>query len=267
MKQEEVAVRVSLVYVTANSLMSKDISLEDAIHVAKDAGADGFELRRELLPTNMQPSEIQDVHSLLEKFPTPPAYSVPSPLFAEGRLKRDFILQALDEARSFGCQLVKFSPIGMEPGNDEFTALTALLSQWQQEAPAMRVMVENDQTVASGSLEQWIRFFEQAANFKCPIGMTFDVGNWDCVGVNAVEAAHALGRFAAYIHAKSVERKDGQWIAQPIRPSSSPHPVLKYIAPNVPRAIEFPVASAERTMLIKTLHAYIVQIRSGDFVT
>jgi len=267
MKQDEVAASTSLIYVTANSLVSKDISLEDAIHVAKDAGADGFELRRELLSLDMQPSEIQDLHSQLEQFPTPPAYSAPSPLFAEGRLKRDFILQALDEARSFGCQLVKFSPIGMEPGDDEFTALTALLSQWQQKAPDMKVMVENDQTAASGNLAQWVRFFEQTATFKCPIWMTFDVGNWDCVDVNAIEAAQALGRFVAYIHAKSVERKDGQWIAQPMRSSSSPHPALKYIASTVPRAIEFSVASAERNVLIETLHTYIVQLRSGNFVT
>ena len=36
-----------MIYVTANSLMSKDVPLESAVQIAKDAGADGFELRRD----------------------------------------------------------------------------------------------------------------------------------------------------------------------------------------------------------------------------
>ncbi len=99
MKQDEV-VKTSLIQVTANSLVNKDITVEDAVHIAKDAGADGFEVRRELLSPDMQPSKMQDMRLQLEQFSTPPAYSVPYPLFVEGCLNRDVILQALNEARA-----------------------------------------------------------------------------------------------------------------------------------------------------------------------
>src|SRR5450755_2813839 len=176
MKQQEAGTHVPLIYVTANSLMSKDVSLESALQLAKDAGADGFELRSELLPLGMQPFEIQSLRLQLEQFRSPPAYSVPRPLFEEGRLQQDFLRQLLAEARSFGCHFVKFPSFGKVPDGSEFAALNILLSALQQEASYMKIMLENDQTAASGQLAQWVRFFEQAAAFKCPIGMTFDLG-------------------------------------------------------------------------------------------
>ncbi len=267
MKQREAATQVPLIYVTANSLMSKDVPLENAVQIAKDAGADGFELRRELLASGMQPFEVQSLRLQLEQFLSPPAYSVPRPLFEEGRLQRDFLLQTLAEARSFGCHFVKFSPFGKVPDESEFAALTTVLFTLQQEAPYMKVMIENDQTAASGQLEQWVRFFEQAMAFKCPIGMTFDLGNWDCVGVDTTEAAQSLGRSVAYVHAKSVEFKDNQWISRPIHFSSTPHPALMYLPPDAPRAIEFPIAASDRATLITRLHTYITWLRSGSFVT
>ena len=267
MKQDEGEPHSSLLYVTANSLVRKGIPLTRAMKIARDAGADGFEVRRELLPQGMHPSEVQNLHAELALFSAPPAYSVPRPLFMRRRLDRDFLLKAHAEAHSFGCQLVKFSAIGMEPGEQEFAALSTLLTAWQQEAPKMKVTVENDQTEASGDLALWVHFFEQAQFFHCPIWMTFDVGNWSCVGVDATEAAQLLGRFVAYIHVKAVERKEDQWIARPIHASSSPHPVLRYLASTAPRALEFPIDSPDQETLVTTLRAYIKQLRAGTFVT
>ena len=267
MKQQEAGTQVPLIYITANSLMSKDVPLESAMQIAKDAGADGFELRRELLPSGMQPFEVQGLRLQLEQFRSPPAYSVPEPLFEEGRLQRDFLLQVLAEARAFGCHFVKFSPFGKVPDASEFAALTTILAALQQEAPYIKVMIENDQTAASGQLELWVRFFEQARDFKCPIGMTFDLGNWDCVGVEATGAAQLLGNAVAYVHVKSVEFKDNRWVSRPIHFSAMPHPALLYLAATAPRAIEFPVAAANRADLITRLHTYITWLRAGSFAT
>jgi len=267
MKQQEAGTQVPLIYVPANSLMSKDVPLESAVQIAKDAGVDGFELRRELLASGMQPFEVQSLRLQLEQFRSPPAYSVPEPLFEEGRLQRDFLLQVLAEARSFGCHFVKFSPFGKVPDASEFAALTTILSALQQEAPYMKVMIENDQTAASGQLEQWVRFFEQARDFNCPIGMTFDLGNWDCVGVDATKAAQLLGNDVAYVHVKSVEFKDNKWVSRPIHFSATPHPALLYLPTAAPRAIEFPVAAADRAALITNLYTYITWLRAGSFAT
>lgn len=247
--------------------MSKNVPLENALRVAKDAGADGFELRSELIASGMQPFEVQSLRSQLEQFLSPPAYSVPRPLFEEGRLQRDFFLHTLAEARSFGCHFVKFSSFGNVPDEREFAALTTILSALRQEAPHMKVMIENDQTAASGQLEQWVRFFEQATAFDCPIGMTFDLGNWDCVGVDATEAAQFLGSYVAYVHVKSVEFKDNQWVSCPIQFSSTPHPALMYLPTDAPRAIEFPIAEADRATLITRLQTYITWLRTGSFAT
>src|SRR5690348_11990605 len=48
MKQQESSLEGAPIYVTANSLMNDDITLTAAIQIAREAGAEGFELRREL---------------------------------------------------------------------------------------------------------------------------------------------------------------------------------------------------------------------------
>ncbi len=266
MRQQELAIEGPSIYVTANTLVSDSITLDDAMQIARDAGADGFELRRELLPLTMQPAEIQGIRSQLQRFPSPPAYSKPLPLFNKGRFEREPLLQALIEARAFGCQLVKFAPIGMEPGESMSAGLSELLSLLRSEATDLVVTVENDQSAVSGDLELWESFFEQATAVKCPIWMTFDLGNWSCVGSDPIQAAQRLGPYVAYVHAKAAERKDGQCISQPFRTASAPHPALAYLPPDVPRAIEFPITAANHEALNSTLRTYMTSLRSGYFV-
>src|SRR5438067_5941415 len=162
MKQPEAPLAGAPIYVTANALMNDDITLSAAIHIARAARADGFELRRELLPPTLQPNEIQDIRSQLQTFAFPPAYSVPRPLCEKGRFEAEPLHHALDEARAFGCRLVKFSPIGMEPGENNFAWLNELRSLLRSAAADLVVTVENDQGAASGDLEVWQSFFAQA---------------------------------------------------------------------------------------------------------
>jgi hypothetical protein len=246
--------------------MNDDITLSAAIHIARDAGADGFELRRELLPPTLQPHEIQDIRSQLQTFAFPAAYSIPRPLYKKGLFEQEPLLHALDDARAFGCHLVKFSPIGMEPGDNNFAWLSELRSLLRSAAVDLVVTVENDQGAASGDLGLWQSFFEQATAVECPIWMTFDLGNWTCVGSDPVQAAQRLGRYVAYVHAKAVERKDGQCISQPFRRASAPHPALVYLPPDAPRAIEFPLAGENHEAVSATLRTYIIWLRSGNFV-
>lgn len=267
MKQQESSLEGAPIYVTANSLMNDDITLNAAIQIARAAGADGFELRRELLPPTMQPNETQDIRSQLQTFPFPPVYSIPLPLCKQGRFEPEPLLHALAEAQAFGCRLVKFSPIGMEPGENNFAWLSELRSLLRSAAADLVVTVENDQGAASGNLELWQSFFEQATAQECPIWMTFDLGNFTCVGRDPVQAAQRLGRYVAYIHAKSVQRQDGQWISTPIRMNSSFHPALAYLPLQAPRAIEFPITAETHDALSTILRTYFTWLRSGNFVT
>jgi len=267
MEQQAQPIQAPPIYVTANTLVGNNVTLEAALRIARVAGADGFELRRELLPPTMQLDEIRSLRTLLEAFPSPPAYSIPRPLFTAERFEQTPLLEALSEAHSFGCHLVKFSPGSMEPAEASLVALRALLSAWKGEMPGLMVTVENDQSAASSDLAKWARFFEQAASLDCPIGMTFDLGNWTCVGIDTVEAAQTLGCYVVYVHAKSVERKNGQCISQPIRAASAHHPALASLAADAPRAIEFPITAANDDILISTLRTYTARLRSGNFAT
>ncbi|HET9920094.1 MAG TPA: TIM barrel protein [Ktedonobacteraceae bacterium] len=266
-KQEQLSENAPI-YITANTLMSDDVSLEAALHIAKEAGADGFELRRELLPAMMPDDRVSDLRTQLEMFPSPPIYSTPQPLFNKGHFDPEPVLQTLNEAYAFGCRMVKFSPGEIVPGIPLAGALTAfqkLLSVWQANTPDIVVMVENDQSAASGELATWVRLFEQANEVGCPIGLTFDLGNWLCVGSDPLQAAQLLGNYVSYIHAKSVECKDGICISLPIQTASTPYPGLAYLPVAAPRAIEFPVKAANRAALITTVQSYLSWLRSGNF--
>lgn len=267
MKQQEQPTQDPPVYVTANTLVSDNVTLQVALRIARNAGADGFELRRELLPPSMQLDEIRSLRTQLETFPSPPAYSIARPLFTGGCFEREPLLEALSEARFLGCRLVKFSPGTLELDESELTALRVVLSTWEREKSNLLVTVENDQSAASGDLATWARFFEQATALDCPVRMTFDLGNWSCVGRDTVEAAQTLGRYVVYMHAKSVERRNEQCISQPIRAASVQHPALASLAADAPRAIEFPITAANDDTLISTLRTYIARLRSGNFAT
>ena len=53
MKQPKSSLEGAPIYVTANALMNDAITLSAAMEIARAAGADGFELRRELLPPTL----------------------------------------------------------------------------------------------------------------------------------------------------------------------------------------------------------------------
>ena len=263
------------IYVTANALMTGTVTLDAAIQIAKEAGTDGFELRRELLPLPLPLALREHIRLQLQQFPSPPAYSLPRPIFTDGSFEREPLLQALGEARSFGCRLVKFSSIGVDPAQTSqhpggfagiLAGLRELRALLEREANELVVTIENDQSAVSGDLQLWESFFEQARAVECPVGMTFDLGNWTCVGSDPIQAAQRLGQYVAYVHAKAVERKDGQCISQPFRAASAPHPALAYFPPDAPRAIEFPLAGENHEAVSTTLQTYILWLRSGNFV-
>jgi sugar phosphate isomerase/epimerase len=272
MGQQEVSMEGAPIYVTANALVSDSITLEDAMQIARDAGANGFELRRELLPLPLQSAMVERIRSQLQQFSSPPAYSLPRSIFTDRRFEPEPLLQAFSEARSFGCRLVKFSPIGVDPvqASQHPGGLTSAIGQLrtllEREANGLVVTVENDQSAVSSDLDLWESFFEQARAVECPIWMTFDLGNWTCVGSDPVQAAQRLGRYVAYMHAKAVERKDGQCISRPFRMASTPHPALAYLPPEAPRAIEFPLAGKTHEAVSTALRTYILWLRSGNFV-
>src|SRR2546421_11781803 len=101
------------IYVTANALITGTVTLDAAIQIAKEAGTDGFELRRELLPLPLPPAMKEHIRLQLQHFSSPPAFSLPRPIFTEGSFERAPLLHSLGEGRSFALHLEKFPSLGL----------------------------------------------------------------------------------------------------------------------------------------------------------
>ena len=252
------------VYITANSLMSEGVSIRYALQIARDAGVDGFEVRRELLPRDMQAGDVRELRSQLTDFRLPPIYSTPQPLFSNKGIRIGVLGQTLREAFSLGCTLVKFAPGSMNFGGREaaesFTSI-------QNTFPDLTVTIENDQHPEHSKSADWARFFEQVTAWDCPLWMTFDMGNWLCNGSDPIVAARELAPYVIYIHAKTIAQKDGECTSEPFRPASTQHAALAYLPADVPRAIEFPIVGSDHDALVESLRMYMAWLRSGNFST
>ncbi len=256
------------VYICANALPPDRMPFDAAIRLAGEAGADGFELRRELLPAELTADEIERIRAALATLPAPPFYSIPQPVFLHGRFEREPVTRALTEARALGCRLAKFAPGDtLQPDDTAFDALCATLAAAQDAASGTFVSLENDQTRVSADLGAWVQLFERAAERHCALGMTFDLGNWDCLEMDAAPAARTLGRYVVYIHAKAVRRADDAWVSVPFRQATTPHPALAYLPQYAPRAVEFPMPTDGDNALSEQLRAYVTWLRSGTFDT
>jgi sugar phosphate isomerase/epimerase len=258
MKQQEHMTQDPAGYIAAKALVSDTVPLEVMLRIARDAGAEGFEMRRELLPSPLQFDEIRSLCTQLEMFPSPPVYSLACPLFAGRRFEQEPLFEALSLACSFECRLlVTFFPGTLERDERELTALRAVLSTWRREVPGLAVSIENDQSAASSDLATWVRFFEQVVALECPIKMTFDLGNWICLGGDPVEAARALGRYVVYVHATSVKEQHEQCVSLPIRAASARHLALASLPGDAPRVIGFPMlATNDDTLSSNLMHIY-----------
>lgn len=255
------------IYITASALTTSSVSLDDAVRIAAAAGADGFELRSELLPAPTAGLDASTRQLLVQSFHGHLHFSTPVALFPEMTFNRPAVEAALATASLLDCALVKFAPgILPDPNSPEAGSLTAVLREWNERAPSLQITLENDQTPASGDPAQWARFLGGIRRQGARLGMTFDLGNWTCVGVDVEAAARLLAPHVVYIHAKAVARVGDQWASRPIRPASTMYPPLVLLPQEVARAIEFPVGGSTADGVVSALQRAISLLRSGRFV-
>jgi sugar phosphate isomerase/epimerase len=180
----------------------------------------------------------------------------------------------VSEARSLGCVLAKCG-LGTLSALDPRTLeeLRDALAACEQAAPGVALSVENDQLPSSGRLDLWTRLFDATHAGGHTTGMTFDVGNWACVGVDVMAAARALGSQVRYVHVKGVKPVGDRWQSVPVRPAGTVYPALTAMRADVPRAIEYPLIGADadtdaRTdvdYITATASAAVALVRSGNF--
>ena len=210
------------------------------LKTAAQAGAAGFEVRRELFALEAEASS--EALSALGKSIAAKGlwsvYSTPAELYAgDGALDEASLRQALIEATALGARFVKLQ-LGGFAGRAYADAIAACTK-----GVAARLVVENGQMERGGSLAQFDDLFNALAKegrHKL-IGMTFDIGNWQWPGVDPVEAAKKLADHVEYIHCKAVTGEGARRFA--VAPAAD-DPVFAAVLPllprDVPRGIEFP---------------------------
>lgn len=205
------------------------------VEVLATAGAQRIEWREELLTTE-NPSELAQSaasHGLECVF------SSPLELWVAGRTQPNAELAAtLDRAQAFGARWLKVS-LGYFTDTNDLQSLSALLNRH-----AVRLLVENDQTLHGGRIEPMQRFFNEAERLQVPVKMTFDIGNWQWQDQSASTAARLLGRHVDYLHCKAVARRaDGKLVALP--PGAADlhlwEQLLRHMTQGITRAVEFPL--------------------------
>jgi sugar phosphate isomerase/epimerase len=222
--------------------------------LAQAAGADGVEVRGELL--NDPQAELPAIAQAVREGGSALVYSSPEGLWsATGALDTAALHRALAAARTLGAPRLKMSIGGFGPGSiASFGALAQAL-----EGRGTELVIENDQTVAAGTLPALQAFFAAADSAGTPLGMTFDMGNWHWSGECALQAAQACATRVRYVHCKGVQRQPQRWVAVPLADSAAPwRAVLRALPRGLPWAIEYPLVGDD---LLAVTRGQLVHLR------
>jgi hypothetical protein len=215
--------------------------------IAHAAGADSVEVRGELLGDPA--SELPSMNGLAS------VYSSPEGLWAEdGWLDGAALARGIAAATTLGARRLKMS-IG------DFQAMShgslSSLKMHLAETP-VELLIENDQTVAGGTLPALLEFFQAADHAGLDLGMTFDMGNWHWVGECPLQAAQALSHRVRYVHCKGAQRLPANWAAVPLADSAAPwRAVLRALPADVPHAIEYPLIGDDVGVVTRDQIAFI----------
>lgn len=216
------------------------------IDATAEAGAAGFEVRRELFASDddASPRALARLGGAIAAAGLWSVYSTPDTLYADdGTLNRQAVAATLDAAGALGARFVKFQ-LGAFASRTQAAQLADLLER----APArMRVLVENGQLRQGGAIAQFVSLFAALRDERMPalVGMTFDIGNWLWAGEAPLDAARMLAPHVEYVHCKAVDGAGARRFA--IAPP--PHDrlctdALALLPAAAPRGIEFALDAA-----------------------
>jgi len=213
--------------------------------VIADAGADGVEIRRELLTE----ADLTNLTGLAEKIRQKnlfTVYSVPESLFVEGGKVNPSLPKFLDEAATLGARSLKVA-LGYFKAGADLTPLKVTLG-----SHPVKLVVENDQTSDCGILSQMNAFMFAATALHLPLTMAFDMANWLWVGQDPIAAADLVAQHVGYVHVKAAEKRGDKWHAVALDDSDgSWKPLLAKLPQDVPRGIEFPLEGKDLTAVTR----------------
>ena len=206
--------------------------------IAHEAGADGVEIRSELLID--AEDELPALAQRIAEFGFDAVYSSAAPLWTEqGTLDEAALMQGLAYAGILGARRLKMS-IGHFSAKTHGADLERLAHIVQ--ASSIQLLIENDQTESAGTRVALQLFFAATDHAGLQLPMTFDVGNWHWTGECPLQAAATFAPRVRYVHCKGVQRQPHRWIAVPLSESAAPWRTVTHALPvDVPWAIEYPL--------------------------
>lgn len=222
--------------------------------LALQAGADGFEVRSELLRDGEA-----ELAALGEALPYAlRVYSSDEGLWdLEGRLNEAALDRGLAHARTLGSSKLKMSIGGYRSSSSQTLdqLLTALL------VSKVELLIENDQTPGAGTVDALQAFFEASDSAGAKLGMTFDICNWHWTGECPLRAAAAFAPRVCYVHCKGVQRQAQRWVAVPLADSAAPwRAILRTQPVSQPWAIEYPLAGDDLLAVTRNELAYLREV-------
>jgi sugar phosphate isomerase/epimerase len=215
----------------------------DFARIALDAGADGVEVRGELLTDAA--AELMEIADVARGKRI--VYSSPDGLWSDdGAFDEAAATRAIDAALMLGAPRVKMSIGGFDAKRASMGALECFAQR------GVELVIENDQTEQAGTLDALCAFYGAASRAKFSPGLTFDIGNWHWTGECPMRASEALAAHVVYVHCKGVQRLPAKWVAVPIADSQAPwRAVLRALPRGVPRAIEYPLVGDDLTAVTR----------------
>lgn len=266
------------IIVALNSFGADEVKYQGQLwyaRVAEEAGADGVEIRGELLTGG-----AAELDAIARELPIGfvPFYSEPNLWTDQGTLDLDKLDGGLAAAERLGAKCFKTTLGGYASADvgsigDAMAALRERL-----DATSIELLVENDQSERAGTITMISDFLYATRRSGIRIPFVFDLGNWHWTNEDPSDAASmfALHRgdedlaTVGYVHLKGVQRQpvkleqgeehDGpiqpqQWMAVPLmRSQFAWRPVLRKVAgltdSDTPWAIEYPLIAGNRDDLV-----------------
>lgn len=225
------------------------------IPLAAGAGADGLEIRRELFlcAEEQIAPELAALRQLFETHGLRAVYSAPESLFRQdGNLDLPVLSSRLREAETLGATILKLQMHHYAGHVDAGLLQQALANS------SVALLLENGQQKTGSRIAEFLSFFSicKACSPAVQVAMTFDMGNWNWAGEDAVAAAAALAPHVRYIHCKGVRGEGARRFAvAPDAGSADWRACLAGLPNQVPRAIEYPLPAdaAEQAQHVQRL--------------
>ncbi|WP_419964308.1 sugar phosphate isomerase/epimerase family protein [Pantoea vagans] len=212
--------------------------------IIQQAGADGVEIRRELLD-DAALADLPALAGAIAEHQLHASYSVPDTLFCDGGEINPRITHYVEEARQLNAQRLKVA-LGDFSGLLPRETLQALLADLP-----FQLTVENDQT-KHGGLAPSVAFFTAVREADLPISMTFDMGNWCWTGEDADQAAEQLAAQVGYVHVKAAVPHQDSFRAIALDEADDHwRTLLQQLPARAPRGIEFPLEGNDLTAVTR----------------